>query len=286
MKRSAVDRFNVAIRIATESRDPDDLARAEVLYRERDAEYGVSSPNAMQRIENLGGLMTIRRLQGDLAGSAAVLEDMLQVYVDHPEFSFGRNIVHTRLAELWLLDQDRAADAERLVRRVIGEDVELLGESLVTARGGYLLARALLRQGRLDEARQALDNAAAVHGRHSGGAELPPEYRLTDWLIDLQAGHEGEQRLADLREQVAALPPESPWHEAIRLAELYRRVADDPSAVDDVGERLGPRPAIDLEAIHLHDLIRERLEAMRFDRRVDRRASTESAAREVRLDSS
>ena len=259
MKRSAVDRFNVAIRIATQSRDPDDLSRAEALYRQRDKEFGVSSPSALQRIENLGGLMTIRRLQGDLAGSAEVLEDMLQVYVDHPDLSFGRSIVHTRLAELWLFDQDRSEDAEVLARRVMTKDVELLGEGLVTARGAYLLARSLLHQGRFGEAREALDEAAAIHARHAGATAQPIEYRLARLLLSVESGSnaEADQHLAALRDEVSAMPVASTWSETLALAELYAKAKMNPESLPELGDQLPARPAIDLEAIYLHTRLLE-----------------------------
>jgi len=263
IRRSAVDRFNVAIRIATQSRLEEDLDRAENLYAQRELEYGVTSPNAAQRIENLAGLMNIRRIRGDLAGSAAVLEDMLQVYVEYPEFSFGRNIVHSRLAELWLFDQDRAADAEQLARKVITEDVEVLGESAVTARGGYLLARALLHQGRLDDARQALDAAAALHARHSGSDVLPPEYRLARMLMALADDSDSThgEHLAALRETAADLPAQSPWQETLVLAELYRQAVINPGAAADLRQSLPTRPSVELEAIYLHARLRQRLES-------------------------
>ena len=262
LRRSAVDRFNVAIRIATVTREEQDLARAEELYAQREEEFGVSSPNASQRIENLAGLMTIRRLQGDLAGSAAVLEDMLQVYVDHPDFSFGRNIVHARLAELWLFAQNRPGDAEPLARRIITDDVELLGENLATARGGYLLARALLHQGRLDEARQALEAAELVHARHSTNAStLPPEYALAKMLIALEAGDEAvaQERLAELQEQVAAMPEGAPWRETAALAALYHRARTEADAADELRDQLPPQPSVEIEAVYLYQRLIELL---------------------------
>jgi tetratricopeptide (TPR) repeat protein len=265
MKRSAVDRFNVAIRIATQSRDPEDLARAEALYRQREAEFGVSSPNAMQRIENLGGMMTIRRLQGDQAGSAAVLEEMLQVYADHLDFSFGRNIVHTRLAELWLFDQQRSEDAEGLARRVMTDDVEALGEGLVTARGAYLLARALLHQGRIDEARAALDQATAIHARHAGGAPPPTEYRLARLLLTLEAGSgaatesDVDRQLVEFRDHLSTLPADSPWSTTLALAERYAQARMDPDSVRELRDQMPERPAVELEAIYLHTRLLEAL---------------------------
>lgn len=263
IRRSAVDRFNVALRIARQSRAADDLERAEQLYAQRELEFGVTSPNAAQRIENLAGLMQIRRMQGDLTGSAAVLEDMLQVYVDHPDFSFGRNIVHARLAEIWLFGQERAGDAEQLARRVITDDVELLGENLITARGSYLLARALLHQDQLVAARQALDAAAVIHLRHSDSEALPPEYRLTDLLLALAEGAHSaaDAHLAGLLEYAAGLPPESPWQETIRLAQLYHQSQTDPAALPDLQKRLPTQPSIDVETIYLQHRLKDHLES-------------------------
>jgi len=261
IKRSAVDRFNVSIRIATQTRKPEDIERAEALYRLRDQEFGVSSPNAAQQIENLAGMMTIRRLQGDLAGSATVLEDMLQVYVDHPDFSFGRNIVHARLAELWLFDQNRPIDAERLARKIVTEDLELLGENQVTARGAYLLARSLLHQGQPDAAAQAFEMSAEIHSRLTGGVNLPPEYKLFRVLVELESGStvEMQKQLQALRAQVSKLPEESGWNETLALADAYVEIQQNPDAIGNFKMPVRSRPTVELEAMYLFDRLSQQL---------------------------
>ncbi len=257
IRRSAVDRFNVALRIAQHSRLAEDLERAERLYEQRELEFGTSSQNAAQRIENLAGLMSLRRIGGDLVGSAALLEDMLQVYVDHPEFSFGRNIVHARLAELWLLDQGRVEESEQLARLIVTVDVEALGLNTVTSRGWYLLGRSLIELGQLDEAASALESGLQVHQALAADTPPGPEWTLAWMLIEIERGDADAARrhLATLRQRVENANSQAQWPLIVALAQDYLRLRSEALPAQSraqIRQGLPPTPAVDIESLWLH----------------------------------
>jgi non-specific serine/threonine protein kinase/serine/threonine-protein kinase len=257
IRRSAVDRFNIALRIAHQSRMSEDLDRAERLYEQRELEFGTSSQNAAQRIENLAGLMNLRRIGGDLVGSAALLEDMLQVYVDHPEFSFGRNIVHARLAELWLLDQGRAEESEQLARLIVTEDVEALGLNTVTSRGWYLLARSLIELDQLDEAEAALDSGLQVQQSLAADTTPGPEWTLASMLLNLERGdaEAARQNLAEIQQRVETGQTADPWPLNLELASHYLRLQTETLPAESraqIRQSLPPEPTVDIESLWLH----------------------------------
>jgi predicted Ser/Thr protein kinase len=169
-RRSAVDKFNVAMRIANVTRAPADIASAELLYAERVEETRGLQAEPEEQIESLAGRLQIARLRSNHAESAAALRAMLAVYEANPAAPpMNRALVRANLAELLLFAQQDFSATESIARAIVTEDVARTGESAVTARGHYLLSRALAEQRRYDEAEQSLRRSIALNATYAGG---------------------------------------------------------------------------------------------------------------------
>ena len=264
-RRSAVDEFSVAMRIAQISRQADDALAAETAYHRRALEFGVSSQTPGQQIANLAGLMNLRRLQGDLRGSAEVLEQMYQVYQDEPGFVLNRDVVRARLVELWLLDQGRVQESEQLARLIVTEDVETLGMNAMTARGWYLLARSLMELQRPDEAASALQTGLELQRTFEGLAAPEMEWTLARMLLQLDQRDfdAARQSLAELQQSLAGRPAAAQWQLTAELAHHYLRLKTEglsPAAKLDIRSQLPPEPRVELEPLWLYRKLLELLE--------------------------
>ncbi len=260
LRRSAVDRFNVAMRIAAITASEEDIERLESLYALRAEEFGVQSRTPSQEIENLAGLMQISALRRDRAGTAQVLREILQVYERNPGFAAGRDIARARLAEVLLLALDRREEAESLARLIVTEDVEASGESAITARGWYLLARALIDAGRFDEAEAALARGRELQLAFGGGVAPGREYALAEILLlaGRQQVEAARAELPRIRDMTPGSDPRSWGPEAEALLALYLDAMSGTPA-QQIRERLtdtfGTDPPGELEPQYLYRMI-------------------------------
>jgi len=138
--------------------------------------------------------MHILRLKGDLDGMVRVAEEIMSVYEATPDYVFGRGLARANLGSFYLYLQDNAAAAEAVARKIIGYDQEAEGESAVTARGYYLLARAFLYQGQLDAAEDALTQGRILQEKYTGLAGGGPDFDLVEAEI---AGMRGDLTRAE-----------------------------------------------------------------------------------------
>jgi eukaryotic-like serine/threonine-protein kinase len=169
-RRSAVDKFNVVMRIANSTRAPADIATAEALYAERVEETRGLQAEPEEQIESLAARLQLARMRSNHEESANALRAMLAVYEANPEAPpINRALVRANLAELLLFAQQDFSATESIARAIVTEDVARTGESAVTARGHYLLSRALAEQRRYDEAEQALRRSIALNATYAGG---------------------------------------------------------------------------------------------------------------------
>jgi tetratricopeptide (TPR) repeat protein len=179
-RRPLQAQLNFALRLATLSRAPDDIDKAEALYHARKAELGEGEKTAVQELTSLQGYMHILRLKGDLDGMVRVGEEIMSVYEKTPEHVFGRGLARANLGSFYLYLQDNAAATEAVARKIIGYDQEAEGESAVTARGYYLLTRALLYQGKLGAAEEALKQGQILQEKYTGLTGGGPDFDLLE----------------------------------------------------------------------------------------------------------
>lgn len=179
-RRPLQDQLNFALRLATLSRAPADIDKAEALYHARAAEQRGREMTAIQQLRSLQGYMHILRLKGDHDQMVTVAEEIVSVYEATPDYVFGRGLARANLGAFYLYLRDNAAAAEAVARRIIGFDQEAEGESAVTARGYYLLTRALLFQGQLVAAEDALTQGRTLQEKYTGLAGGGPDFDLLE----------------------------------------------------------------------------------------------------------
>jgi hypothetical protein len=116
----AVDRFNVAMRIAAHTREPDDIALAEQLLEERLAETEGLQASPLEQMETLGSKMQVARMTENEARTVETLEELLALFERHPDIANrGRDVVRANLSEIVLLltrprgRRRRASDRDR-----------------------------------------------------------------------------------------------------------------------------------------------------------------------------
>lgn len=260
LRRSAVDRFNVALRIAAITASAEDIDNLESLHALRAEEFGVQSRTPSQEVENLAGPMQISALRRDHVGTARVLREMLAVYERNPGFAAGRDIARARLAEVLLLAMDRRDETESLARLIVTEDVAASGESAITARGWYLLGRALIDAGRFDEAEAALARGRELQFAFGGGVAPGREYALAEILLlgGRQQIDAARAELPRIRDVTPGSDPRSWGPQAEALLSLYLDAMSGTPA-EQIRERLmdafGADPPSELEPQYLYRMV-------------------------------
>lgn len=195
-RRAVSAQLNFALRLATLTNLPADIDKAEALYHARELEQTADERTPAQVLNSLPALLHIRRLRGDDLGAIDVAREMVAIYETNPDYRFGRTLARINLGELLLFATDNATDAEAAARAVIGLDRTAEGESAVTARGYYLLARSLMAQSRLAEAAEALAEGRRLQERYTGTPGGGPDYDLVEAQLAAGRGDvEGARRL-------------------------------------------------------------------------------------------
>ncbi|HMA99299.1 MAG TPA: hypothetical protein VKO38_07610, partial [Wenzhouxiangella sp.] len=207
-RRPLQAQLNFGLRLATLSRAPADIEKAEALYHARAAEHRSRERTAVQQLTSLKGYMHILRLKGDLDGMVRVGEKIMSVYEATPDYVFGRGLARANLGSFYLYLQDDAAATEAVARKIIGYDQEAEGESAVTARGYYLLARALLFQGKLDAADEALTQGRVLQEKYTGLAGGGPDFDLVEAELAGMHGDLTRAETALARAEATAHPVE------------------------------------------------------------------------------
>lgn len=187
-RRPVSAQLNFALRLATLTNLPADIDTAEALYHARELEQSDTARTPAQVLNSLSGLLHIRRLRGDDPGAIEVARQMLTIYEANPDYRFGRTLARINLGELLLFTADNASEAEAAARAVIGIDRNAEGESAVTARGYYLLARSLIAQSRLAEAAEALAEGRRLQERYTGAVGGGLDYDLVEAHIAAARG--------------------------------------------------------------------------------------------------
>jgi non-specific serine/threonine protein kinase/serine/threonine-protein kinase len=207
-RRPLQAQLNFALRLATLSRAPADIEKAETLYHARAEEQSGLGMTAVQRVTSLSGYMHILRLKGDLDEMVEVGEEIVATYETAPDHVLGRGLARANLGSFYLYLQDNAAGAEAIARKIIGFDQEAEGESAVTARGYYLLTRALLFQGELDSAENVLATGKSLQEKYTGLARGGPDFDLLEAELAGLRGDLGRAQAALTRAEESAHPVE------------------------------------------------------------------------------
>lgn len=179
-RRPLQDQLNFSLRLATLSNAPADIEKAEALYHARAAEQVGQEMTAIQQLTELQGYMHILRLKGDYDQMVSVAAEIVSVYEATPDYVYGRGLARANLGVFYLYHHDNAAAAEAVARKIIGSDQEAEGESAVTARGYYLLTRALLHQGQLDAVAEVLAHGRILQEKYTGLAGGGPDFDLAE----------------------------------------------------------------------------------------------------------
>lgn len=179
-RRPLQDQLNFALRLATLTNAPADIEKAETLYHAVAAGQAGQELTATQQLTSLQSLMHILRLKGDHDGKIRAAEEIMSVYEANPDHVLGRGLARANLGMFYLYHQDRAAAAEAAARKIVGYDQAAEGESAVTAKGYYLLARSLMHQGQSDPAREALAQGRILQEKYTGLAGGGPDFDLVE----------------------------------------------------------------------------------------------------------
>ena len=174
-----------------------------------------------------------------------------------PTLAFGHGAVHERIAELEAALVSKPADAA--LHFTLADTYRHHGDWAATLRElaivdqfapaqfetNLLRGQALAAGGQLAPAKAALDALLATHPRHSPG--LMARARVLSALGDR------EQAAADFGQAVqAAKAPDPDWFaELARLFELAGHREEALRALDEGVKKIGPVPALQLEAIEL-----------------------------------
>ena len=192
-RRPVSDQLNLALRLATLTNEAVDIDRAERLYHAREAERNGEDVTPSQKLTSLPALLHIKRLRGDMPGAIKVAEDIVSVYEENPDYTFGRGLSRINLSELKLYAQDDAVAAEKHARAVVEHDRQAEGESAVTARAFYVLGRGLMHQGKLHEARTAFSEGRLLQEKYTGRSRGGPEYDLVEAELTALLGESGAE---------------------------------------------------------------------------------------------
>ena len=154
------------------------LGQAEVMYRQALTLVAGASGTAAQRAQAsaLTGLAELTLIAGNVAEARTLQQQALEVY---RRLSDDLGIARVRLALAALdLEQGRAASAQEDIRGLLGE-LHQQGDLVGEVAAQVLLGRALLAEGKVEEARREADRAAALAGDHSS-----PAVKLSIMLLD------------------------------------------------------------------------------------------------------
>lgn len=184
-KRSAIDKFNLAIRIAFLSREPGDIAEAERLFKLRVEETVDLQSDPLEQIETLSSRMQLARLKNDTDETISVLRELLAVFDAHPSTAaYGRGIARANLASLLLYAKREVAEAEEVAKLITTEDAAESGESAITARGHAILADAALLKGQAETALAEIARSVELNAQFAGG---PSEGSISERLVRADA---------------------------------------------------------------------------------------------------
>ncbi|MEE4278591.1 MAG: serine/threonine-protein kinase [Halieaceae bacterium] len=169
---TSADRFNLAFRIAKTTGNDEDIATTRAIYDDYLAENRVEDLDTLQLMEFHATAYQVYRLAEEWPSAVASLEAIVDLCNTHPDIAPPtRPAARMHLATVNLYGLRNYARAETVARRIVTEDVDSAGESVITGVGYLRLAEALRERGAFDEALDALDRARGLTARFGDGSE-------------------------------------------------------------------------------------------------------------------
>jgi tetratricopeptide (TPR) repeat protein/predicted Ser/Thr protein kinase len=255
-RRMAVDKFNVAMRIAAHTRAPDDIALAELLLEERLAETEGLQASPLEQMEALAGKMQVARMTDNEARTVETLEELLALFERHPDIANrGRDVVRVNLSEILFYAQGRVEAAEKILTAIVEIDAVELGENAATARAARMLSDVALAKGDavgiLAWVERAIDLEAQFQGGTTQGSE---SLRLRRALGLAKTGQIDEAQ--SILAEIAKTDSVNPLERALLTAHVSLALGESP---DTVTARLKAAIPPDARVTTLHRFIYSQL---------------------------